>query len=209
MDVAAPWLPFGIAIGRMGDLVIADHLAGRTDLPFGFRCPQIVDVGRTVGSPRPAGEVVHLTAAYDLLVAAAVAATLVILRRTPAPPRDAHPPARRPVRLRALPLRLPPRRAPADSASPAASGRRWSWSWPGASLLGQRRRDLPLDATSTPRGCQLGGPASLTRVARTMSRWAADPFGWQVVRVRSFFEGSLATTEKSVGSTTNGARDTS
>ena len=81
MDLAAPWLPLGIAIGRIGDLIIADHLGAVTDLPFGFRCPQIVDVGETVGSPCPAGEVVHLTAAYDLIVAAAVALILVVLRR--------------------------------------------------------------------------------------------------------------------------------
>lgn len=80
MDLAAPWLPLGIAIGRIGDLVIADHLGARTDLPFGFRCPDIVDVGRTVGSPCPPGDVVHLTAAYDLVVAAAVAVVLVLLR---------------------------------------------------------------------------------------------------------------------------------
>lgn len=80
MDLAAPWLPLGIAIGRIGDLVIADHLGGRTTLPFGFRCPEVVDVGRTVGSPCAAGEVVHLTAAYDLLVAAFVAAVLIALR---------------------------------------------------------------------------------------------------------------------------------
>ena len=80
MDLAAPWLPLGIAIGRIGDLLIADHLGGRTTLPFGFRCPDVVDVGRTVGSPCPAGEVVHLTAAYDLVVAAVVAAVLIALR---------------------------------------------------------------------------------------------------------------------------------
>lgn len=83
MDLAAPWLPLGIAIGRIGDLVIADHLGAPTDLPFGFRCPEIVDVGRTVGSPCPAGEVVHLTAAYDLVIALLVAVVLVALRRRP------------------------------------------------------------------------------------------------------------------------------
>lgn len=83
MDLAAPWLPLGIAVGRIGDLVIADHLGDTTSLPFGFRCPEIVDVGRTVGSPCPPGEVVHLTAAYDLLVAACVALVLVVLRRRP------------------------------------------------------------------------------------------------------------------------------
>jgi len=83
MDLAAPWLPLGIAIGRIGDLVIADHLGESTGLPFGFRCPEVVDVGRTVGSSCPPGEVVHLTAAYDLLVAAGVAAVLIVLRRRP------------------------------------------------------------------------------------------------------------------------------
>ena len=81
MDLAAPWLPLGIAIGRIGDVVIADHLGQPTSLPFGFRCPDVVDVGRTVGSPCPPGEIVHLTAAYDLLVAACVAGVLIALRR--------------------------------------------------------------------------------------------------------------------------------
>ena len=80
MDLAAPWLPLGIAIGRIGDLIIGDHLGGTTSLPFGFRCPDVVDVGRTVGSPCPAGEVVHLTAAYDLVVAGLVAGVLIALR---------------------------------------------------------------------------------------------------------------------------------
>lgn len=83
MDLAAPWLPLGIAIGRIGDLIIADHLGGATRLPFGFRCPDVVDVGRTVGSPCPAGEVVHLTAGYDLVVAGLVALVLIGLRRVP------------------------------------------------------------------------------------------------------------------------------
>ena len=81
MDLAAPWLPLGIAIGRIGDLIIADHLGATTSLPIGFRCPDVVDVGRTVGSPCPAGELVHLTAGYDLIVAAAVAVTLIVLRQ--------------------------------------------------------------------------------------------------------------------------------
>ncbi|HJT94717.1 MAG TPA: prolipoprotein diacylglyceryl transferase family protein [Mycobacterium sp.] len=81
MDLVAPWLPLGIAVGRVGDLIIGDHLGAPTSLPFGFRCPDIVDVGRTVGSACPAGQVVHLTAAYDLVIAAVVAAALIALRR--------------------------------------------------------------------------------------------------------------------------------
>ena len=83
MDLVAPWLPLGIAVGRIGDLIIADHLGEPTDLPFGFRCPEVVDVGRTVGSSCPPGEIVHLTAAYDLLAAAFVAVVLIALRRRP------------------------------------------------------------------------------------------------------------------------------
>ena len=85
MDAAVPGLALGIVIGRIGDLVIADHLGGRTDLPFGFRCPDVVDVGRTVGSPCPPGEVVHLTAAYDLIAATLVLITLLVVRRRPRP----------------------------------------------------------------------------------------------------------------------------
>lgn len=66
-DLAAPWIPLGVAVGRIGDIVIADHLGPPTSLPFGFQCPTNVDVGVTVGSPCPPGEVVHLTAAYDML----------------------------------------------------------------------------------------------------------------------------------------------
>lgn len=81
MDLVAPWLPLGIAIGRIGDLVIADHLGEPTTVPFGFRCPDVVDVGRTVGSPCPPGQVVHLTAAYDLIIALTVSLVLIALRR--------------------------------------------------------------------------------------------------------------------------------
>lgn len=83
MDLVAPWLPLGIAIGRIGDLIIADHLGEPTTSPFGFRCPDVVDVGRTVGSPCPPGAVVHLTAAYDLVIALAVSVALIAIRSRP------------------------------------------------------------------------------------------------------------------------------
>ncbi len=81
LDLAAPWLPLGIAVGRIGDLIIADHLGDPTGLPFGYRCPDVVDVGETVGSPCPAGEVVHLSAAYDMVWAAVVVVLVLRLRR--------------------------------------------------------------------------------------------------------------------------------
>lgn len=80
-DLAAPWLPLGIAVGRIGDIVIADHLGRPTDLPWGYRCPDIVDVGRTVGSPCPPGQVVHLTAAYDLMLSLGIFGIMLLARR--------------------------------------------------------------------------------------------------------------------------------
>ena len=81
LDLAAPWFTLGIAIGRIGDLLIADHLGDPTGLPFGYRCPDVVDVGGNVGSSCPPGEVVHLTAAYDLLAAAAITLVVLAIRR--------------------------------------------------------------------------------------------------------------------------------
>lgn len=81
LDLAAPWFLVGIAVGRIGDLIIADHLGTATTSPLGFRCPDVVDVGDTVGSPCPAGEVVHLTALYDLAWAAVAAIVVWSVRR--------------------------------------------------------------------------------------------------------------------------------
>ncbi len=38
MDLAAPGMALGIIIGRIGDLVIGDHLGKPTELPLGWRC---------------------------------------------------------------------------------------------------------------------------------------------------------------------------
>lgn len=72
LDVGAPWLPLGVAIGRIGDIAIADHLGRTTTMPWGFRCPDVPEVGQNVGSPCAPGQLVHLTAAYDLLAAACI-----------------------------------------------------------------------------------------------------------------------------------------
>ena len=81
MDAAVPGLAVGILIGRIGDLVIADHLGAPTTSPLGFRCPEDVDVGRTVGSPCPPGELVHLTALYDLIAVSFVLGLALLVRR--------------------------------------------------------------------------------------------------------------------------------
>ncbi len=80
LDVGAPWLPLGVAIGRIGDIVIADHLGRTTTMPWGFRCPDFPDVGENVGSPCPPGQLVHLTAAYDLLAALCIFGLMLVLR---------------------------------------------------------------------------------------------------------------------------------
>lgn len=88
LDLGAPWIPLGIAVGRIGDLIIADHLGQPTDLPWGYRCPDVAEVGRTVGSPCAPGQVVHLTAAYDMILSFAIFGIMLLARRYwKSPPR--------------------------------------------------------------------------------------------------------------------------
>lgn len=69
LDAAAPGFPLGIALGRVGDLVIGDHLGTPTDFMLGYRY---------LGGAQPPdrllaiGDVVHQTALYDLLIAAVI-----------------------------------------------------------------------------------------------------------------------------------------
>lgn len=81
MDAVAPGLAFGLIFGRIGDLVIADHLGKETTFFLGYRCPDFVRVGETVGSPCPPGAVVHQTALYDLLSVTGLLIVLLILRK--------------------------------------------------------------------------------------------------------------------------------
>ncbi|MGH2652311.1 MAG: prolipoprotein diacylglyceryl transferase [Actinomycetota bacterium] len=86
MDAVVPGLAFGIAVGRIGDLVIADHLGKETGFFLGYRCPEgVLDVGRNIGSACVTGPggVVHQPALYDLVSAALLFALLLRLRRTP------------------------------------------------------------------------------------------------------------------------------
>lgn len=62
MDAAAPGFPLGLIFGRIGDLVIGDHLGGPTHLPFGFR----YEGGKLPDRTLPVGIVVHQTALYDM-----------------------------------------------------------------------------------------------------------------------------------------------
>lgn len=79
MDLAAPGLALGIIVGRIGDLVIGDHLGEPTDFALGWRCggeagepPVDADVylqALAEGRPPSLGcydIVLHQTALYDL-----------------------------------------------------------------------------------------------------------------------------------------------
>lgn len=79
MDAAMPGLALGIVVGRIGDLVIADHLGTSTDFFLGYRCPP---PGIETGSPC-LGEIVHQTALYDQILAAVLLVVLLRLRRKP------------------------------------------------------------------------------------------------------------------------------
>jgi phosphatidylglycerol:prolipoprotein diacylglycerol transferase len=82
MDAVVPGLAFGIIIGRVGDLAIADHLGKPTDFVLGYVCPPL---GVETGSPCIAGpgNVVHQPALYDLVSAALLLGLLLRLRRRP------------------------------------------------------------------------------------------------------------------------------
>ena len=98
VDLAAPGLALGIAVGRIGDLVIGDHLGKPTDFFLGWRClgefggippqPASVYMARVEqGSPPSLGcfdVVVHQTAIYDFISSWILFAFLIWLaRRTP------------------------------------------------------------------------------------------------------------------------------
>ena len=79
VDLAMPGLALGVAVGRVSDLLIGDHLGKATGLPWGFRY-----VGVDPPGPAPAyGSIVHPVALYDLIsvVALFVVLTLFLRRR--------------------------------------------------------------------------------------------------------------------------------
>jgi phosphatidylglycerol:prolipoprotein diacylglycerol transferase len=76
MDSAAPGLALGIIIGRVGDLIVADHLGKPTGFLLGYRCPP-----PDVETASPClGAVVHQTALYDLILTCALLALILWLR---------------------------------------------------------------------------------------------------------------------------------
>ena len=79
MDAAAPGLALGIFIGRIGDLIIADHLGKPTHFFLGYECPSV-----ETGSPcrAPVGQAVHQPALYDFVAVGILLIVLLHLRRT-------------------------------------------------------------------------------------------------------------------------------
>ena len=81
MDLVAPGLALGIAVGRIGDLVIGDHIGTPTSFVLGWRCAGTVGGGPpapgaeyrsalAAGSPPSLGcydITLHQTALYDML----------------------------------------------------------------------------------------------------------------------------------------------
>lgn len=80
MDACAPGMALGVVVGRVGDLVVGDHLGKTTDFFLGYVCPPS---GVDAASPCVPGTVVHQTALYDLLLTVPLLFALLWLRRTP------------------------------------------------------------------------------------------------------------------------------
>lgn len=80
MDMAVPCVTMGIVVGRIGDLVIADHLGKPTEFFLGYVCPSATT---ETGSPclAPIGQAVHQPALYDLFSASLLLVVLLRLRR--------------------------------------------------------------------------------------------------------------------------------
>jgi phosphatidylglycerol:prolipoprotein diacylglycerol transferase len=80
MDAAAPGMALGVIIGRIGDLVVADHLGKPTDFFGGYKCPP---AGVDTASPCVAGPgaVVFQPALIDFVLTIALLFLLLRLRR--------------------------------------------------------------------------------------------------------------------------------
>ncbi len=98
LDSAAPGLALGLLIGRLGDLVIGDHIGTPTDFVLGWRCTgnywqsATNSIGYTAPRPYPIGAAtaptagcfdvaVHQTAMYDFLATGIVLLLLLAYER--------------------------------------------------------------------------------------------------------------------------------
>jgi phosphatidylglycerol---prolipoprotein diacylglyceryl transferase len=79
MDAAAPGMALGVIVGRIGDLIVGDHLGTATTFFLGYRCPPAtVDTASPCVAP-----IVHQTALYDLILTTVLLTVLLLVRRKP------------------------------------------------------------------------------------------------------------------------------
>jgi phosphatidylglycerol:prolipoprotein diacylglycerol transferase len=76
LDAAAPGVALGIIVGRIGDMIVADHLGKPTTFFLGYRCRPGIDTA----SPC-IGDVVHQPHLYDLFFASILLVVLLQLRK--------------------------------------------------------------------------------------------------------------------------------
>lgn len=85
MDAAAPGFPVGLIFGRIGDLIVGDHLGGASTLPFAF-----LFTSPNVAHPNPAPACFisgcHQTALYDLWNVIVLLPLVLLLDRKRWPP---------------------------------------------------------------------------------------------------------------------------
>jgi phosphatidylglycerol---prolipoprotein diacylglyceryl transferase len=89
MDAAAPGFPLGLIFGRIGDLIVGDHLGGASTLPFAF-----LFKNTDLAHPNPAsacfeqlgGSGCHQTALYDLWNVLILLPVVLWVGRKPRPP---------------------------------------------------------------------------------------------------------------------------
>jgi phosphatidylglycerol:prolipoprotein diacylglycerol transferase len=80
MDAAAPGMAVGVIVGRIGDLIVADHLGKTTDFFLGYKCPP-ADVKTAVPCIAGPGHLVHQPALYDFILTIIVLIALLWLRK--------------------------------------------------------------------------------------------------------------------------------
>jgi phosphatidylglycerol---prolipoprotein diacylglyceryl transferase len=78
MDAAAPGMALGVIVGRIGDLIVGDHLGTPTRFALGYLCPRA-----ETASPCVPGQVVHQTALYDMGLTIILLGVLLFVRRKP------------------------------------------------------------------------------------------------------------------------------
>ena len=93
MDAAAPGFPLGLFFGRIGDLIVGDHLGGASTLPFAFNFyPHNASgqIGHFVAHPNPSPACFiggcHQTALYDWWNVIVLLPVVLWVGRKPRPP---------------------------------------------------------------------------------------------------------------------------